>query len=243
MASHAKWQRLLLRFMILLLFSAFLLPITADSFSGQTLRRGSTGADVSELQGRLHDIGYYKGAIDGQFGPQTEAAVRAFQRNYGLAQVDGIVGAATRQMLVRATSGWTGNTGSGQGGGSLVGSASPFSENDITLMARAVYGEARGEIYEGQVAVAAVILNRLRDSAFPNTISGVIFQPRAFTAVDDGQMWLTPDETAYKAVRDAINGWDPSLNALYYFNPDTATSAWIWSRPQIKKIGRHIFCR
>ncbi|MCM3236840.1 spore cortex-lytic enzyme [Heyndrickxia oleronia] len=117
-----------------------------------------------------------------------------------------------------------------------------YSQNDIQLIANAVYGESRGEPYEGQVAVAAVILNRVESSSFPNTISGVIFEPGAFTAVADGQIWLTPNETAKKAVIDAINGWDPTGNALYYFNPVTATSKWIWSRPQIKQIGKHIFC-
>lgn len=118
-----------------------------------------------------------------------------------------------------------------------------FSQNDIQLMANAVYGEARGEPYIGQVAIAAVILNRVESASFPNTVSGVIFEPRAFTAVADGQIWLAPNEQAKKAVLDALNGWDPTGNAIYYFNPDTATSAWIWSRPQIKKIGRHIFCK
>lgn len=118
-----------------------------------------------------------------------------------------------------------------------------FSENDIQLMANAVYGESRGEPYTGQVAVAAVILNRVDSASFPNTVSGVIFEPRAFTAVADGQIWLTPNETAKKAVLDAINGWDPTGEALYYFNPDTATSGWIWTRPQIKQIGKHIFCK
>ncbi|MFG6114499.1 spore cortex-lytic enzyme [Halobacillus sp. MO56] len=118
-----------------------------------------------------------------------------------------------------------------------------FSQNDIQLMANAVYGEARGEPYVGQVAVAAVILNRVNSSTFPNTVAGVIFEPRAFTAVADGQIWLTPNETAKRAVMDAINGWDPSSEAIYYFNPDTATSGWIWSRPQIKKIGKHIFAK
>lgn len=117
-----------------------------------------------------------------------------------------------------------------------------FSQNDIKLMANAVYGEARGEPYQGQVAVAAVILNRVESPSFPNTISGVIFEPRAFTAVSDGQIWLTPNEKARRAVLDAINGWDPTGEAIYYFNPNTATSDWIWSRPQIKKIGKHIFC-
>ncbi len=118
-----------------------------------------------------------------------------------------------------------------------------YSQNDIQLMANAVYGESRGEPYLGQVAVAAVILNRVTSASFPNTVSGVIFEPRAFTAVADGQIYLTPNETAKKAVLDAINGWDPTGNALYYFNPDTATSKWIWTRPQIKKIGKHIFCK
>lgn len=118
-----------------------------------------------------------------------------------------------------------------------------YSKADINLMANAVYGESRGEPYIGQVAVSSVIINRVADPRFPNTISDVIFQPGAFTAVSDGQIWLTPNETAKRAVMDAINGWDPSQGALYYFNPDTATSAWIWSRPQIQKIGKHIFCK
>jgi len=118
-----------------------------------------------------------------------------------------------------------------------------FSSNDLKMMANAVYGEARGEPYEGQVAVAAVILNRVDSASFPNTPSGVIFQPGAFTAVADGQIWLTPNESAMKAVQDALNGWDPSDGCLYYFNPVTATSKWIWSRPQYKRIGKHIFCR
>jgi N-acetylmuramoyl-L-alanine amidase len=118
-----------------------------------------------------------------------------------------------------------------------------YSQNDIQLMANAVYGESRGEPYTGQVAVASVILNRVSSSTFPNTVSGVIFEPGAFTAVADGQIWLTPNENAKKAVVDAINGWDPTGEALYYFNPDTATSGWIWGRPQIKRIGKHIFCK
>ncbi|HLS66633.1 MAG TPA: spore cortex-lytic enzyme [Pseudogracilibacillus sp.] len=125
---------------------------------------------------------------------------------------------------------------------SVVNIPQGFSQNDIQLMANAVHGEARGEPYEGQVAVAAVILNRTKSPTFPNTVSGVIFEPRAFTAVADGQIWLTPNETARRAVLDAINGWDPTGNAIYYFNPDTATSPWIWTRPQIKRIGKHIFC-
>ncbi|WP_412850166.1 cell wall hydrolase [Brevibacillus invocatus] len=121
--------------------------------------------------------------------------------------------------------------------------ASSVSANDIKLMANAVYGEARGEPYEGQVAVAAVILNRVKSSSFPDTPSAVIFEPRAFTAVADGQIWLEPNENARKAVKNALSGWDPTGGCTYYFNPATATSQWIWSRPQVKKIGKHIFCR
>ncbi|MUV39759.1 N-acetylmuramoyl-L-alanine amidase [Lentibacillus sp. JNUCC-1] len=128
-------------------------------------------------------------------------------------------------------------------GTSKVNVPQGYSQNDIKLLANAVHGESRGESYVGQVAVAAVILNRVQSPTFPNTVSGVIFEPRAFTAVADGQIWLTPNDESKRAVLDAINGWDPSGNALYYFNPDTATSAWIWTRPQIKKIGKHIFCK
>ena len=142
------------------------------------------------------------------------------------------------------------NTANSNGGANTTGKEptaanvpSGFSQNDIQLMANAVYGEARGEPYVGQVAVASVILNRVNSATFPNTVSGVIFEPRAFTAVADGQIWLTPNERAKEAVLDAINGWDPTGHALYYFNPDTATSAWIWGRPQIKQIGKHIFCK
>lgn len=144
------------------------------------------------------------------------------------------------------------NQGNNQGGGqqgkreaqpTSVNVPSGYSQNDIKLMANAVHGEARGEPYVGQVAVAAVIINRVESQTFPNSVSGVIFEPRAFTAVSDGQIWLTPDDTAKQAVMDAMNGWDPSGNALYYFNPITATSDWIWSRPQIKEIGKHIFCK
>ncbi|MFY4775957.1 spore cortex-lytic enzyme [Metabacillus sp. RGM 3146] len=127
-------------------------------------------------------------------------------------------------------------------GNTSVNMPAGFSQNDIKLMANAVYGESRGEPYIGQVAVASVILNRIASPKFPDTVSGVIFEPGAFTAVADGQIWLTPNQQAKKAVIDAINGWDPTENALYYFNPDTATSGWIWGRPQIKQIGKHIFC-
>lgn len=209
-----------------------------QAFSTQVLRQGSVGEDVTELQSRLTYNGYYKGKIDGVFGWGTYWAVRNFQDQFGL-PVDGIVGAATKAMLVRATK-YEKSSTSGSTGTTVP---SGYSQNDIQLMARAVYGEARGESYTGQVAIAAVILNRVQSASFPNTIAGVIYEPGAFTAVADGQINLTPNETAKKAVIDAINGWDPTGNAIYYFNPATATSKWIWSRPQIKQIGKHIFCK
>ncbi|MFT9600005.1 spore cortex-lytic enzyme [Mesobacillus sp.] len=225
----------------------------AEAFTSQVLQQGSVGDDVIELQSRLKHIGFYNGKIDGVFGWGTYWALRNFQYEFGL-EIDGVAGWKTKLKLAKATPNakiaWGGEktdggtqTQSAPKPAAATNTPNGFSQNDIQLMANAVYGEARGEPYTGQVAVAAVILNRLDSATFPNTISGVIFEPRAFTAVADGQIWLTPNETAKKAVLDAINGWDPTGSALYYFNPDTATSAWIWSRPQIKKIGKHIFCK
>ncbi|MDH4421688.1 MULTISPECIES: spore cortex-lytic enzyme [Bacillus] len=229
-----------------------------EAFSNQVIQRGASGEDVIELQSRLKYNGFYTGKVDGVFGWGTYWALRNFQEKFGL-PVDGLAGAATKQKLVKATKydKSTANKGTTTNKGNSSGTAQEnkppqskgtnvpngYSQNDIQLMANAVYGESRGEPYLGQVAVAAVILNRVTSASFPNTVSGVIFEPRAFTAVADGQIYLTPNETAKKAVLDAINGWDPTGNALYYFNPETATSKWIWSRPQIKKIGKHIFCK
>lgn len=251
-----KWSSIILAVLILAI------PLQTDAFSSQVVERGAFGDDVIELQARLQYIGYYNGAIDGIFDYGTYWALRNFQQDYGLA-VDGIAGANTKTVLVNNSQynrEWVmeqinkGNRFTHYGGQSLehqvqqgtktsqVQLPGKYSEQDLQLMANAVYGEARGEPYEGQVAVAAVILNRLESPDFPNSISGIIFQPRAFTAVADGQIWLEPNERAMQAVLDAMNGWDPSENALYYFNPATATSEWIWSRPQIKQIGDHIFC-
>jgi N-acetylmuramoyl-L-alanine amidase len=222
-----------------------------SAFTTRTLVRGSQGIDVRELQGRLKFLGYYKGKVDGSFGWGTYWAVRNFQSRFGM-KVDGKVGSQTKTRLVRATRGYNpynppyrrqqagsrgGSTRTASYGGMNV------SANDMKLLANAVYGEARGEPFVGQIAIAAVILNRIENPNFPNTIPGVIFQPGAFTAVADGQIWLTPNEQAKRAVREALNGYDPTTGAIYYFNPATATSKWIWSRPQIKRIGRHIFCR
>ncbi|PTQ51121.1 MAG: Spore cortex-lytic enzyme, lytic transglycosylase SleB [Brockia lithotrophica] len=223
-------------------------PPRVEAFGQEILRVGSRGGDVYELQGRLRYLGYYHGAIDGIFGWRTYWAVRNFQYQFGI-RVDGIVGPQTKYKLWLATKNWRPTSTASAPAPSapkptyVSYTSQPITSRDIDLMARTVYGEARGEPYVGQVAVAAVILNRLRHPAFPKTIPGIIFQPGAFTSVSDGQIWLTPDATARRAVYDALNGWDPSGGALYYFNPKTATSAWIWSRPQIKRIGNHIFTR
>lgn len=241
-------------FAFTLVFYSPLTDSSVHAFSPQVIQQGASGEDVIELQARLKYIGFYNGKIDGVFGWGTYWALRNFQYEFGM-KVDGLAGSSTKQKLVKATKydekkvkSQMSNHASPNGGKNQTAQASTnvpqgYSQNDINLMANAVHGEARGEPYEGQVAVAAVILNRVQSSTFPNNISGVIFEPRAFTAVADGQIWLTPNETAKKAVLDAMNGWDPSGNATYYFNPDTATSAWIWSRPQIKRIGKHIFCK
>lgn len=280
---------------------------TISAFSNQVIQRGATGDDVVELQARLQYNGYYNGKIDGVYGWGTYWAVRNFQDQFGLKEVDGLVGTKTKQTLICKSKYYReyvmeqlnkGNTFTHYGKIPLKYQTKPskaatqkarqqaearqkqpaekttqqqpkanankqqnntpakarkqdavaanmpggFSNNDIRLLAQAVYGEARGEPYEGQVAIAAVILNRLNSPLFPNSVAGVIFEPLAFTAVADGQIYMQPNETAREAVLDAINGWDPSEEALYYFNPDTATSPWIWGRPQIKRIGKHIFC-
>lgn len=249
---------------VLLFGGAYILsPLNTGAFSTQQIQRGAFGDDVIELQSRLQYISYYSGTIDGKFGYGTYWALRNFQEQYGL-PVDGIAGSKTKQKLADASKYdekfvkdniKKGNKFTHYGGKPLASQVekgggekknvqlpSKYSERDLKLLSNAVYGEARGEPYEGQVAVAAVILNRVEHADFPDSVGGVIFQPGAFTAVADGQIWLEPNDRASEAVLDAINGWDPSENAIYYFNPITATSKWIWSRPQIKKIGLHIFC-
>ena len=192
------------------------------------ISQGNTGSTVKTIQRKLKNWGYYKGAVDGIFGPQTKEAVKYFQRKNGL-KVDGIVGPKTLAALGISS------TGSSQG------SSSNYSDSDLMLLARLIYGEARGESYVGQVAVGAVVLNRIKSASFPNTMAGVIYQRYAFTAVEDGQINLTPDATAKKAAQDAMNGWDPSYGSLYYYNPSTATSQWIFSRKTITTIGNHVF--
>ncbi len=201
------------------------------------LRQGSTGGEVKEVQRRLKNWGYYTGAVDGIFGSGTRKAVVRFQQKNGLT-ADGVVGKATYKALGMNDSynALSGNTGSGGSAG-----VNGYTSSDVYLMAKAIYAEGRGESYTGQVAIGAVIMNRVKSPQFPNTIAGVIYQKGAFTAVDDGQINLEPNDTAYRAARDAMNGWDPTYGCLYYYNPAVATSAWIFTRETVTVIGKHVF--
>ena len=190
---------------------------------------GSRGEEVKQIQTKLKRWGYYNGSVDGIYGSKTVAAVKSFQRKNGLS-VDGIAGPKTLSAM-----GITSSSGNS--------STSSSNSSNVNLLAHLIYGEARGEPYTGQVAVGAVVMNRVKSSSFPNTIAGVIYQPGAFDAVSDGQINMSPDSSAKKAAQDAINGWDPSYGAIYYFNPATATNKWIWSRPLTVTIGKHRFCK
>jgi N-acetylmuramoyl-L-alanine amidase len=195
------------------------------------LRQGSSGGEVKEVQRRLKEWGYYFGEVDGIYGKATVEAVKKFQKKNGLT-VDGIAGKATFTALgmndsVRVLENDEKN--------------SNYTNSDLYLLAKCIYAEARGESYTGQVAVGAVILNRVASSQFPNTISGVIYQKGAFTAVSDGQINLTPNSTAMNAAQDAMNGWDPTYGCLYYYNPAVATSSWIFQRETVTTIGKHVF--
>lgn len=201
-----------------------------SSYQQVLSKRGSTGSEVKKIQQKLKSWGYYEGNVDGIYGKQTEAAVKYFQRKNGLT-VDGIAGSATLAAL-----------GISSSSASTSGS-SWTSSSDLNLLARLVYGEGRGEPYSGQVAIAAVVLNRVSDSRFPKTIAGVIYQSGAFDVVADGQINLTPDSTAYQAARDALNGWDPTYGCVYYYNPRTATNRWIKTLPITVTIGKHVFSK
>ena len=208
----------------------FILNITVISLVQQvqaaTYRQGSSGEQVRIIQSKLKSWGYYDGTVDGVFGSQTTQAVKYFQRKNGLT-ADGIVGPATLRAL-----------GMSDGGSNTSASQSA----SLDLLARVISAEARGEPYSGQVAVGAVILNRVEHPSFPNTIAGVVYQPGAFTCMVDGQIDQPVAQSAVRAAQEALNGADPSGGAIYYFNPNTATSAWIWSRPLIKVIRNHRFC-
>ena len=221
------------KIIFLVIFTLILLIITGIILKNNKVealsKYGSRGDEVTQIQTKLKRWGYYNGNIDGIYGSQTQEAVKYFQRKNGLT-VDGIAGPATLKAM-------------GIYNSSSSGSSSSTNSNDLNLLARVVYGEARGEPYAGQVAVAAVTLNRVKSSSFPNTLAGVVYQSGAYDAVRDGQINLTPDSTAKKAAQDAMNGWDPSYGAIYYFNPATATNKWIWSRPMTVTIGNHRFCK
>ncbi len=206
------------------MFVLFLKNNTVETLS----KYGSRGNEVTQIQTKLKRWGYYNGNIDGIYGTQTLNAVKHFQRKNGLT-VDGIAGPNTLKAMGINSSSNSGSTTS--------------NSSDLNLLARIIYGESRGEPYAGQVGVGAVVLNRVKSSSFPNSIAGVIYQAGAFDAVSDGQINLSPDSTAKKAAQDALNGWDPTYSAIYYFNPSTATNKWIWSRPMTITIGKHRFCK
>ena len=210
----------------LILFCSLLPLFSAEA----ALKRGSRGDEVSAVQKRLKQWGYYDGAVDGVFGAATERAVKLFQKKNGL-KVDGIIGSRTAAAIGITLSGTSTSTGAGAANG------------DVYLLAQCIYSESRGEPYKGQVAVGAVVLNRVKSSAFPNSIAGVVYQRGAFSAVDDGQINLKPDDTALKAAKDAMNGWDPTGGCLFYYNPNKTTNAWIRSRPVVVRIGEHVFCK
>ena len=211
---------------IILLGLTLRLTLTVTSAQSAILSMGSRGERVALIQQRLKEWGYYTGDVDGIFGRGTHNAVVRFQRQNKLS-ADGQVGSKTAAAM----------------GLTLTGtiSAALYRESELSLLARLVSGEARGEPYIGQVAVAAVVLNRVRSDEFPDTVSGVFFQPGAFDAVWDGQFDMTPTDSAIRAARDAMNGWDPTGGCTYYYNPATATNSWIWSRQVQLTIGQHAF--
>lgn len=215
---------------VVLLICCIALVVISSTANAAVVKRGSSGETVKKIQTKLKNWGYYTGSVDGIFGSKTLAAVKYFQRKNGLA-VDGIVGAKTAAAMgIRLSS------------SSNASSGGATSDSNLYLLACCIYGEARGESYTGKVAIAAVVLNRVKSSSFPNTISGVIYQPGAFTAVSDGQINLGTNDECIRAAQDALNGWDPTYGCIYYYNPRTATNQWIRSRPIVVTIGRHVFC-
>ena len=223
--------RLLWQIVAIVLVNVIVITAIAYTYAEtrQTLSQlGSRGQEVRQIQQKLKQLGFYSGSVDGVYGTATQKAVRQFQKNCGIT-ADGIAGPKTLLYL-----------GLGSGGSSSVGG---YSSSDVYLLARIIAAEARGESYTGQVAVGAVVLNRVRHSSFPDTIAGVVYQAGAFSAVRDSNWNVAPDDTAKKAARDAINGWDPTGGAIYYYNPAKTSNQWIRSRPVVTTIGRHVFCK
>ncbi len=224
-------KRLCLALAVLLSVSMVLVALV-PAVEAASYKKGSSGAVVTQIQTKLESWGYYTGTVDGIYGSGTERAVRAFQQKNGLT-VDGKAGDQTLAAMGLSAGGGNSSNSDGSGGAS---------SSQVDLLARLISAEARGEPYSGQVAVGAVVLNRIKHPSFPNTLPGVIYQSGAFTCITDGQFNQPVAESAYRAARDALNGVDPSGGAIYYFNPSTATSSWIWSRPLITVIGKHRFC-
>jgi N-acetylmuramoyl-L-alanine amidase len=216
------------RVLVIALMNMLIISIVSNwGGSVQTLSKmGSEGAEVKKIQTALKSQGYYTGTIDSVYGSGTKTAVTKFQRAKGLT-ADGIAGQKTLDAL---------------GLGGSAGAQGGFSSSDVSLLAKVISAESRGEPYSGQVAVGAVILNRIEHPSFPNTLAGVIYQPGAFSCLNDGGINAPVADSAYKAARDAINGSDPSGGAIYYYNPAKATSQWIFSRKVITVIGSHRFC-
>lgn len=204
--------------LLLLLLAVQMSVVMPLAGAAPVLQSGSNTGDVWDLQYRLKTLGFYTKPLDGSYGTYTKAAVIRFQQEYGI-PANGVTGARTWEVLKKHS----------------------LNIYEMDILAKVIYSEARGEPYTGQVAVGAVVMNRIQSALFPDNIRDVVFEPGAFSAVADGQYWLVPNRTAYLAALDAVRGWDPTHQSLYYFNPDTATSKWIWTRPQNLKIGQHIF--
>ena len=209
-----------------LILACAIIPCKEDSVN--TLSKlGSRGNEVRSIQTKLKELGHYKGSVDGIYGVKTQKAVRAFQKSCGIT-ADGIAGPKTLKYLGLSSSGT---------------SAGGYSSSDVNLLAKLIAAEARGESYKGQVAVGAVVLNRVDHASFPDTIAGVIYQRGAFSCVNDSNWYVSPDSTSIKAARDCINGWDPSGGAIYYYNPRKTSNKFMHSRPVITTIGNHVFCK
>ena len=227
----ARFSKPIAAVLCLILFGALLTVGTYNTDTPETVqvlsRMGSRGDEVRRIQTKLKSLGFYSGAVDGIYGAKTQSAVKRFQSSVGIT-ADGIAGPKTLLYL---------------GLDSSQPSSSQYSSSDVYLLAKVIAAEARGESYTGQVAVGAVILNRVESSSFPDTVSGVVYQKGAFSCVTDSNWKVEPTAEARKAAQDAINGWDPSGGALYYYNPAKTSNKWIRTRPVITTIGAHVFCR
>lgn len=228
--SAGKSLCLVLSFAIIICIAS-VVKINADNKEAQEVlsKLGSRGDEVRRIQNKLKALGFFEGAVDGIYGVKTQRAVRQFQKSVGIT-ADGIAGQKTLLYMGLGSGGSSSNTGG-------------FSSSDVYLLAKVIAAEARGESYTGQVAVGAVVLNRVDSSSFPDTVSGVVYQKGAFSAVTDSNWSVSPDNTSRKAAQDAINGWDPSGGALYYYNPAKTSNKWIRTRPVITTIGKHLFCK